>query len=61
MVLRFNAKKCRVLSLGKIKNTMYTMRYKVYGDGMEHVFQEKDLGITIDSQLKLPMPYANHE
>ena len=27
------------------------MRYKVYGSEMEHVFEEKDLGVTIDSQL----------
>ena len=50
-LLRFNAKKCHVLSLGKIENTMYTKRYKVYGNELEHVFEEKDLGITIDSQL----------
>ena len=31
---------------------MYTMRYKVYDKEMEHVFDEKDLGITIDSDLK---------
>ena len=30
---------------------MYTKRYKVYGNELEHVFEEKDLGITIDSQL----------
>ena len=50
-LLRFNPKKCHVLSLGKIEDTMYTMRYKVYGNEMEHVFDEKDLGVTIDSQL----------
>ena len=50
-LLRFNPKKCHVLSLGKIEDTMYTMRYKVYGNEMEHVFDEKDLGVTINSQL----------
>ena len=50
-LLRFNPKKCHVLSLGRIEDTMYTMRYKVYDKEMEHVFDEKDLGVTIDSQL----------
>ena len=50
-LLRFNPKKCHVLSLGKIENTMYTMRYQVYGSEMEHVFEEKDLGVIVDSQL----------
>ena len=51
-LLKFNPKKCHVLSLGKFEHTMYTMRYEVYGAEMEHVFEEKDLGVTIDSQLK---------
>ena len=50
-LLRFNPKKCHVLSLGRIENTQYTMRYKVYGDEMDHVFDEKDLGVTVDSNL----------
>ena len=50
-LLNFNPKKCHVLSLGKFENTMYTMRYEIYGAEMEHVFEEKDLGVTIDSQL----------
>ena len=50
-LLKFNPKKCHVLSLGKIENTMFTMRYEIYGKEMEHVFEEKDLGVTIDSQL----------
>ena len=31
---------------------MHTHRYKIYGTEIEHVFNEKDLGITIDSELK---------
>ena len=31
---------------------MHTHRYKIYGTEIEHVFDEKDLGITIDSELK---------
>ena len=50
-LLKFNAKKCHVLSLGRMEDTQYTMRYTVYKNEMEHVFEEKDLGVTIDSQL----------
>ena len=31
---------------------MHTHRYKIYGTEIEHVFDEKALGITIDSELK---------
>ena len=51
-LLRFNPKKCHVLSLGKLENTCYTMRYKIYESELEHVFEEKDLGVTVDMQLK---------
>ena len=51
-LLRFNPKKCHVLSLGKIEDTRYTMRYKIYDSELDHVFEEKDLGVTVDMQLK---------
>ena len=50
--LYFNYEKCHVLTLGKFVNTRHTQRYTVYGNQMEHVFEEKDLGITIDHELK---------
>ena len=50
--LRFNPDKCHVLSLGKFENIKYTHRYVVYNNEIEHVFDEKDLGVTIDSELK---------
>ena len=31
---------------------MHTHRYEIYGTEIAHVFDEKDLGITIDSKLK---------
>ena len=49
--LYFNHEKCHVISMGKFENTQHTQRYTVYGNEMEHVFDEKDLGITIDSEL----------
>lgn len=50
--LHFNHEKCHVLTMGKFENTQHTQRYTVYGNEMEHVFDEKDLGVTIDSELK---------
>ena len=50
--LRFNPDKCHVLSLGKFENIKYTHRYVVYNNEIEHVFDEKDLGVMIDSELK---------
>ena len=51
-LLNFNADKCHVLTLGKFENIMHTHRYKINGDELDHVFEEKDLGVTIDSDLK---------
>ena len=43
--------KCHVLTIGKFENIMYTYRYEVYANEIEHVGTEKDLGVTIDSEL----------
>ena len=50
-LLNFNPEKCHVLTLGKFENIRYTCRYRIYGNELEHVFDEKDLGVTIDSAL----------
>ena len=50
-LLKFNPDKCHVLTLGKFENTRHTERYRIYGNELEHVFEEKDLGVTIDSEL----------
>ena len=50
-LLNFHPDKCHVLSLGKFGNIRYTQRYQIYGNELEHVFDEKDLGVTIDSNL----------
>ena len=39
-----------MLSLGKFEK-MNTHHYKIYGEELEDVFEEKDLGVTIDSEL----------
>ena len=50
-LLRFNTDKCHVLTLGKIDKIMHTHRYELYGDELDHVFEEKDLGVMIDMDL----------
>ena len=50
-LLKFNTDKCHVLTLGKFDNITHTHRYKLYGDELEHVFEEKDLGVVIDMEL----------
>ena len=50
--LRFNYDKCHILTLGKFENIHHAHRYEMSGNELEHVFEEKDLGITIDADLK---------
>ena len=50
--LHFNHDKCHVLTMGKFENIQHAHRYVVYDNEIEHVFEEKDLGVTIDSDLK---------
>ena len=51
-LLRFNPEKCQVLTMGKFDNIQHTHRYKICNNEMEHVFEEKDLGVYFDSELK---------
>lgn len=57
--MEFNREKCHVLTLGKFENTKHTQRYQLSGDEIEHVFTEKDLGITIDSELTFEEHISN--
>ena len=50
-LLKFNIKKCHVLSVGKFSNTQYTHRYSLGQEELEHVFEEKDLGVIIEMDL----------
>ena len=50
-LLRFHPGKCKVLTLGHHDNITHTHRYTLGGQELEHVFEEKDLGITIDAEL----------
>ena len=50
-LLKFHPDKCHVLSLGKLENTQYTHRYRICQQEMEHVFDEKDLGVIFDTDM----------
>ena len=39
------------LTLGKLENIKHTHGYSIRGKQLEHVFSEKDLGVTIDMEL----------
>ena len=47
--LLFNVKKCKCLHIGH-NNTCH--KYKMNGNKLDHVKEEKDLGVLIDDQLK---------
>ena len=51
-LLDFNIDKCHVLTLGKFENIQHTHRYTICHNELEHVFVEKDLDVTFDSDLK---------
>ena len=46
-LLHFHPNKCHILTLGKFENIMYTKHYKICNKEIEHVFNEKDLGVII--------------
>ena len=50
-LLELNLSKCHVLSLGEIENIVHTHYYTMSVYTLDHVFEEKDLGVVIDSQL----------
>ena len=52
-LLEFNIKKCHVLTLGKLEDVQHTHRYTLAGSELEHVFSEKDLGVTFGTNLQL--------
>ena len=50
-LLNFNCDKCHVLTVGKLENIKHTQRYTLYEKELEHVFEENDLGVVIDTEL----------
>jgi hypothetical protein len=58
-LLRFNPEKCKVLTIGKHENILQGFPYKLHGEVLEHVFEEKDLGVTIDGDLSFDAHIAD--
>ena len=50
-LLKFHPDKCHVLTLGKFDHIPHAFPYCLGEEILDHVFSEKDLGITIDSEL----------
>ena len=58
-LLKFNPEKCHVLTIGKFEHIRHTERYHLYGNELDHVFEEKDLGVHVDSELKFEDHMSN--
>ena len=50
-LLQFHPGKCVVMSVGIWWNIIQSYPYELLSTGLEHVLEEKDLGIIIDSEL----------
>ena len=50
-LLKFHPEKCVVMSVGIWWNIIQAYPYELLSTGLEHVLEEKDLGIIIDSEL----------
>ena len=51
-LLTFRPKKCHVLTLGKFDNITHTEKYTLHRQELEYVFEQKDLGVILDVELK---------
>ena len=50
-LLKFHPDKCHVRTIGNFDKILHTERYKLGSSELEHVFEEKDLGVVFDSEL----------
>ena len=50
-LLKFHPDKCKILTVGKLENIIRAYPYRLMEVQLEHVFEEKDLGIIIDTDL----------
>jgi len=57
-LLKFHPDKCHVLTLGKFANIKHAHPYRLADNQLEHVFEEKDLGILIDAELSFEQHIA---
>jgi len=52
--MEFNMSKCKTMQYGR-KNTAIEPRYYMYGEPLEEVSSEKDLGIVFISDMKVAL------
>ena len=50
-LLKFHQEKCKILMVGKLEKIQRAYPYRLMEFQLEHVFEEKDLGIIIDTDL----------
>ena len=50
-LLKFHLEKCKILTVVKLENIQRAYPYRLIEVQLEHVFEEKDLGIIIDTDL----------
>ena len=50
-LLLFHPDKCKILTIGRHEDIPCAYPYSLFGTELEHIFEEKDIGITIDSEL----------
>ena len=48
----FHPKKCHIMTLGKFYNIAHTEKYTLHRQELEHVFEQGDLGVILDAELK---------
>ena len=47
----FHPDKCKILTIGRHEDIPCAYPYTLFGTELEHIFEEKDIGVTIDSEL----------
>ena len=50
-LLVFHPDKCKIISIGRHEDIIYAHNYTLLGQELEHIDEEKDLGVIIDSEL----------
>ena len=58
-LVKFHPDKYHILTLGKFQNIKYAHRYMLNSHKLDHVGEEKDLGITFVSELTFEKHFAD--
>jgi hypothetical protein len=56
-LLKFHPEKCKHMNIARVEKTD-EFKYKLSGKNIERVQKEKDIGVTIDSELNLKAIYV---